>query len=119
MNDAVNLLRRRGLTIRQVRLSGGGARSAFWRQLQADIYGAACVTINSEEGPAYGAALLAAVGAGEYKNVRQACAAGIQITRTIKPRAKMKTLYGRHYRQFARLYPVLKEEFANIDRLEK
>ena len=56
MNDAVQLLKKRGLNIRQIRLSGGGARSNFWRQLQADIYGATCVTINAEEGPASRAA---------------------------------------------------------------
>ena len=61
MNDTVHILRdERGLPIKQIRLSGGGARSSFWRQLQADIYGTQCVTINAEEGPAYGVALLAA-----------------------------------------------------------
>ena len=114
MNDAVSLLRDRGLNIRQVRLSGGGARSAFWRQLQADIYGTPCVTINAEEGPAYGVALLAAVGTGHYKNIRQACRAAISVTRTVKPDPKAKRLYAQYYEQYRRLYPALKEEFARI-----
>ncbi len=112
MNDAVTLLRELGLSIRQIRLSGGGARSEFWRQLQADIYNATCVTINAEEGPAYGVALLAAAGTGRFKNVREACKAGISITRTIKPDAKSRKLYAQYYKQYRRLYPALKQEFA-------
>jgi xylulokinase len=118
MNDAVTILRdERKLPIRQVRLSGGGARSAFWRQLQADIYGTTCVTINSEEGPAYGVALLAAVGTGEFRNIREACRKAISITRTIKPDARSKALYKRHYAEFTRLYPALKGEFSRIAEL--
>jgi len=117
MNDVVTLLKQRGAKIRQVRLSGGGARSTFWRQLQADIYGTTCATINTEEGPAYGAALLAAAGTGRFKNVREACKAGIRVTRTIKPTARAKRLYAAYYEQFRRLYPALKDEFARIAEL--
>jgi xylulokinase len=117
MNDVVSILTGRGLKISQIRLSGGGARSEFWRQLQADIYGIPCATINSEEGPAYGAALLASVGAGEFKDIRQACAAGIEITRTIKPQPRAKKLYARHYAQYRKLYPALKDQFAAIAEL--
>jgi len=118
MNDTVRILRdERKLPIRQIRLSGGGARSAFWRQMQADIYGTTCVTINAEEGPAYGVALLAAVGTGRYKDIREACKAAISITRTSKPTAKTKRLYAKHYAQYRRLYPALKAEFAEIAKL--
>ena len=117
MNDAVTILRGRGLPIRQIRLSGGGARSAFWRRLQADIYGTTCVTINAEEGPAYGVALLAAVGTGRFENIREACKAAIKITRTVKPNAKTKKLYAQYYAEYRRLYPALKDEFARIARL--
>ncbi len=117
MNDAVQLLKGRGLKINQIRLSGGGARSQFWRQLQADIYGTTCVTINAEEGPAYGAALLAATGCGEFATIGQACKAAIKVTRTIKPTATGKKLYAKLYAQYTRLYPALKDEFANIAKL--
>ena len=118
MNDAVSILRdERKLPIKEIRLSGGGARSEFWRQLQADVYGTTCVTINAEEGPAYGVALLAAVGTGRYKSIRQACKAAIRITRTVKPKAAAKRLYAKHYAQYRRLYPALKAEFAQIARL--
>jgi xylulokinase len=117
MNDAVTLLKQLGMRIRRVRLSGGGARSAFWRQLQADIYGTTCEVINTEEGPAYGVALLAAVGTGEYKNIREACSAGIKVSKTIKPDAKSKRFYAKRYAQYQRLYPALKDEFARIAEL--
>ena len=117
MNDVVSVLRGRGVPIKQVRLSGGGARSKFWRQLQADIYGTNCATINSAEGPAYGVALLAAVGTGRFKDIRQACKSAIQITRTIRPQPKLKKLYERHYRQFTQLYPALRDQFKAIAEL--
>jgi len=117
MNDAVSLLADLKVPIRQIRLSGGGARSKFWRQLQADVYGKTCVTINAEEGPAYGAALLAAAGTGCFKNVKEACKAGIKVTRTIKPDVKSKRFYAKQYAQYRRLYPALKDEFARIAEL--
>jgi xylulokinase len=118
MNDAVTILRDRGLKINEVRLSGGGARSAFWRQLQADVYGCKCVTINAEEGPAYGVALLAAVGAGEYKTVNEACKDAIETVRIIRPDRKSKALYAKLYEQYRRLYPALKDEFRHIADLD-
>ena len=114
MNDAVQLLKDRGLKMSQIRLSGGGARSDFWRQLQADIYGTTCATINSEEGPAYGAALLAATGCGEFSSIKQACDSAIKVIRTIKPTAAGKKLYAKLYAQYVKLYPALKDEFAMI-----
>ena len=61
------------------RLRRRRARAALWRQMQADVFGQNVVTINAEEGPAYGVALLAAVGAGAFKNVEEACAATIRV----------------------------------------
>ncbi|MCK4626091.1 MAG: xylulokinase, partial [Phycisphaerae bacterium] len=98
-------------------LSGGGARSALWRQVQADIYGSTCVMVRTEEGPAYGAAILAAVGVGRYASVRQACEAIVKTTRTIKPDPAAKRAYARYYKQYRRLYPALKEEFPRIAKL--
>jgi xylulokinase len=117
MNDAVTAFRQRGVPIKQIRLSGGGARREFWRQLQADIYGATCATINSDQGPAYGVALLAAVGTGRFKDIRQACQSAIRVTRTIKPSAAAKKFYAKHYQQYRALYPALKDQFASMAKL--
>jgi len=117
MNDVLTILRIRGLRPREIRLSGGGARSRFWRQLQADIYGNTCATVRTEEGPAYGVAILAAVGTGEYGNVPEACRAIIKTTRTIRPKPAAKKLYAKHYEQYRRLYPALKDEFPRLAKL--
>ncbi len=114
MNDAVSILRQRGIRPREIRLSGGGARSGFWRQMQADVYGSTCTTVRTEEGPAYGVAILAAVGTGAYKTVPEACAAIIRTTRTIRPRPAGRRRYARLYRQYRRLYPALKAEFPRL-----
>jgi len=117
MNDVVTILRRRGVRPRQIRLSGGGARSALWRQMQADVYGTTCVTVRTEEGPAYGAAILAAVGTGRFASVPEACAAIVKVTRTIRPRPARRRAYARCYQQYRRLYPALKAEFPRMARL--
>lgn len=114
MADVVSILRERGIDIEQIRLSGGGARSPFWRQLQADIYGSACCTVNSDEGAAYGVALLAAVGTGRFANIQEACESAVAVTDTVKPdQARMKRYQALHG-QYQRLYPALKTEFSNI-----
>ncbi|MBS3733469.1 MAG: xylulokinase [Phycisphaerae bacterium] len=119
MNDAVQLLKQLGLRLREIRLSGGGARSAFWRQMQADVYGQKCTTINAEEGPAYGVALLAAAGTGAFSNVREACKAGIKVTRTIKADPKARARYRKLYEQYRRLYPALRDEFPRLHDLSE
>ncbi len=119
MNDALTILRNRGIRPRQIRLSGGGARSALWRRMQADIYGSTCVTIRTEEGPAYGAAILAAVGTGRYASVPQACETIVKTTQTIKPSPVAKRAYARYYKQYRRLYPALKNEFPLIAKLQQ
>ncbi len=100
--------------MKEVRLSGGGAKSAFWRQLQADIYGVKTATINASEGPAFGVALLAAVGTGTYKNVVEACDATIQVTDSWTPEAKTKKIYDAAYPLYAGLYRSLKGNYAAI-----
>jgi xylulokinase len=103
-----------GVAITQVRASGGGARSDFWRQLQADIYKQPIVLTNATEGPAYGVALLAGVGTGVWNNVEQACAACIRQTAKVSPRKKIAEQYDRHYSIYDKLYGDLKSRFADI-----
>jgi xylulokinase len=114
MRDCLTVIRGLGVPVEQIRLSGGGARSPFWRQLQADIYGQKVATINAAEGPAYGVALLAMVGTGAYGSVPEACAAAIQVIEELPPDAKRQNAYDAIYAEYQRLYPVLKEEFGRI-----
>ena len=111
MRDSLEIIRRMRVPVSEVRLSGGGARSRFWRQMQADIYGAKTVTTNSAEGPAYGVALLAAVGTGEYKTIVEACAATIKIENSTTPNVKSRRFYDASYPLFQKLYRSLKDDF--------
>lgn len=117
MRDSLEIINELKIPIREIRLSGGGARSKFWRQLQADLYGRRVVTINAEEGPAYGAALLAASGTGHYKGVAEACAATVKVVQTTDPLAEAKRIYTKCYPMFGRLYKSLKSDFAELQRL--
>lgn len=117
MRDSLEIINDLKIPIREIRLSGGGARSKFWRQLQADLYGRRVVTINAEEGPAYGAALLAASGTGRYKGVVEACTATVRVTQTTDPQAEAKRIYTKCYPMFGRLYKSLKNDFTELQRL--
>jgi xylulokinase len=114
MRDALEIIREMGIPITQVRASGGGARSAFWRQLQADIYKLPIVLTNASEGPAYGVALLAGVGAGVWPSVEQACKSCIKQTEKITPSKKMSAFYDRYYATYGKLYFDLKERFQEV-----
>ncbi|NLF02560.1 MAG: xylulokinase [Anaerolineales bacterium] len=115
LRDSFELIKGAGLgTIRQVRVSGGGARSALWRQILADVFDAELVTVNTTEGAAYGAALLAGVGAGVWPDVKSACAATVRVTGSAEPQPGVVTRYAEVYPQYRRLYPALKDIFPDL-----
>jgi xylulokinase len=114
MREQIQIFREIQIPVNQVRASGGGARSDFWRQLQADMYQAPVVTINVAEGAALGAAILAAVGQGHYKSVPEATKALIKVKTTAKPNKKAATLYETQYQKYATLYPALKPNFPTL-----
>lgn len=117
MRDCLEIVNEMKIPIREIRLSGGGARSEFWRQMQSDLYGRRVVTTNAEEGPAYGAALLAAAGTGAYKGVVEACTATIKNVTSTDPQAEAKRIYTKCYPMYGRLYKSLKNDFAELQRL--
>lgn len=114
MRDSLELIREMGQEINQVRLSGGGGRNALWRQIQADVYGQDVCTINAHEGPAFGVALLALVGIGDYASVPEACDATIQVTETCAVDPAARALYDRGYAIYRKLYLDLRESFRSI-----
>jgi len=118
MRDSLAIFDGLGVPVRQIRASGGGSRSPLWRQIQADIFGRKVVTINSEEGAAYGVALLAAVGAGEFKNISEACKATIRVVKETAPDRAAKKHYDRAFPIYQQLYPSLKDDFKSIAALE-
>lgn len=114
----LQILRDLQLPARQMRLSGGGARNAFWRQMQADVFNAPATLTNSAEGSAYGAALLGGVGAGVWPTVEAACRATIRVVETSKPNAARAREYAEHAAIFDRLYADLRGSFAAIAAME-
>ena len=114
MRDALQIMREMDIPVTQVRASGGGARSDFWQQLQADIYNAPVVLTNASEGPAYGVALLAGVGTGAFKSVEDACKSAISQKKKIPVNKRAARVYEKHYVVYDKLYHDLKARFADI-----
>jgi xylulokinase len=114
MREQIQIFRQMGIPIHQIRASGGGARSPFWRQLQSDMYNAPVVTINVSEGAALGAAILAAVGSGAYTSVPEATRAIIKVKDQSRPNKKSAAFYAQHYEKYASLYPALKPHFPAL-----
>jgi xylulokinase len=113
LRDSLELMRAMGLQITQVRASGGGAKSPLWRQILADVLESQIVLTNVTEGAAYGAALLAGVGAGVFKSVGEACDSAVQITDKVEPGPHRKA-YSEYYPIYRSLYPALAPEFARV-----
>jgi xylulokinase len=112
LKDSFTLIQNAGLgNITQVRASGGGTKGALWRRIMASVLEAELVTVNTTEGGAYGAALLAGVGAGAWMDVTSACRLCVRITGSTSPDEKDAGLYRRSYAIYRGVYPVLKESF--------
>lgn len=114
LRDSMELVKGLGLEIQQVRISGGGARSELWRQILADVFGVELAIINVTEGAAYGAALLAGVGSGIYKNVHEACHATIKVLQCIAPTQEHMLIYDEYYAIYSSLYRILKPCFDQL-----
>jgi len=113
LRDSFELIKGAGLpNIEQVRISGGGAKSPLWRQILADVFNAELVTVNTTEGAAYGAALLAGVGAGVWPDVDAACDACVKVTGSTAPQVEMVPLYESAYQNYTQLYPALKPTWS-------
>ncbi len=114
LRDCLELFRELGVPIQQVRAAGGGARSQTWRQILADVFGAEIVTINVTDSTAFGAALLAGVGTGQFASVPEACAATIRLVDRIEPQGAQQRIYDEHYGIYRSLYGALKPAFGAL-----
>ena len=117
MRDSLDLIREMGVEVREVRLSGGGARNPLWRQIQADVYGSDVRTVNATEGPAFGAALLAQVGVGAFATVPEACDATIRTVEAARVDPAAAAFYDRAHAIYRQLYLDLKGSFRAISGL--
>ncbi|MBI4531004.1 MAG: xylulokinase [Candidatus Latescibacteria bacterium] len=114
MRDSFEIMRELGLRVDEIRATGGGAKSPFWLQLQADVYGAPVVTVDATEGPAFGAALMAAVGVGLFSDLVTAAETLVRVTSAAEPDEGRMAIYHDYYQVFRELYPRLKESFKAV-----
>src|SRR5580658_7734445 len=112
--DCLDIIEELGIAVSSVRASGGGARSPFWRQVLADVFGKRVASLESQEGSAYGAALLAAVGTGEYASVPEICRAVIRERESLMPRPRESALYAEAHQIYRAFYPALRPVFSRI-----
>ena len=108
LRDTFAIFDEMNVSVKNIRLGGGGARSPLWRQIQADVYGHAAEIVEAEEGAAYGAALLAGVGAGVWKSVDEACRQTVRVSSVVDPNRESSTIMERQYRRYRRVYPALR-----------
>jgi len=117
LRDSLEIMNELGLDVAQIRITGGGARSPFWRQLLADVFGRPIARTVADEGPAYGAALLAGIAAGVFRNVDEACGVVLLSPEQSDPDTSRARLYDDCYRAYMRLYPATRESMHELSGL--
>jgi xylulokinase len=109
LRDTLTIFAELKIPVESVRLGGGGARGTVWRQIQADVFGMPVSVLQAEEGPAYGAALLAGVGVGAWPTVDKACETTVRVSKRIEPSPENVALMNRQYIAYRKLYPALRD----------
>lgn len=111
LRDSLEVAKKLGIVIQQTAICGGGAKSLLWKQIIANVLNLKVNTISNEEGPSYGAAILAAVGCGEFSSVKEATNSLIKVKDTINPDSALVAKYEKQYQKFREIYPALKPVF--------
>ena len=112
LRDCLEAAKRGGVKVDSIRLCGGGAKSPLWRKIMANVAGIPVEIPQTEQGPAFGAAMLAMVGCGEFSSVRAAAKAIVRVKETVSPDPAAAALYNEKYALFARFYPALRSLFS-------
>lgn len=112
--ECVDVFREMGVSIEEMMICGGGSRSRLWRQILADMYGCPVTVLKTEEGPALGAAILAAVGAGVYSSLEEACGEIICEESVQEPNSRNRKIYLEYYDLYKKLYDRLKDDFKTL-----
>lgn len=113
LRDSFEIFNEMKVPVETIRLGGGGARSALWRQIQADIYGKTVATVEAEEGAAYGVAMLAGVGTGVWNSVDEACETVVRTRDQVDPEPRAKELLSQQYKSYQAMYPALRSIAIN------
>ena len=114
LRDSVEVARSLGLDISRSTLCGGGSRSPLWRTILANVLGIPLDLPATEQGPGYGAALLALVACGRYRNVAEVSRAMLHIQATVQPDPELTALYDARYAEFKQIYPACRPLFASL-----
>jgi xylulokinase len=112
LKDTFTIFEEMRVPVKSIRLGGGGARSSLWRQIQADVYGHEVEIVAAEEGAAYGAAILAGVGAKIWPTVDAACQSVVKVVERIPPKAGNASVMTEQYAAYRRVYPAMKSIFT-------
>ena len=108
LRDSLEVARKLGVKIERTKICGGGAKSPLWKKIIANVMNMKVDVIESEEGPALGGAMLAAVGCGEYPNVETIAEKIVKVIDTIDPEPELVAKYEERYQEFKRIYPTVK-----------
>ena len=108
LRDSLEVARSQGIHVTKSKICGGGAKSPLWREIIANVMNLELEIIESEEGPALGGAILAAVACGEYPSVKEATSAIVKVIETIKPDPELVAKYQARYKEFVKIYPIVK-----------
>lgn len=114
LRDSFEVAKSLGIKIERTKICGGGAKSPLWKKIIANILGIKVDIIESEEGPGYGGAMLAAVGCGEFASVEEAADKLVKVIDTVEPDAELTAKYDVRYNQFKQIYPTVKPVFDII-----
>ena len=114
LRDSLEVARSLGINIDKAKICGGGAKSPIWKEIIANVLNVTLEVVKCEEGPGYGAAILAAVGAGEFSSVKEACESLVEVVERIEPKKEIVDKYEKAYSKFKKIYPALKEVFGEI-----
>lgn len=114
LRDSLEVARAGGIRIDSTRICGGGAKSALWKQIIANVLNVRVDVPENEEGPSMGGAMLAAVACGEYESVQEAAAAIVRVADTVEPDPALAEKYEARYRKFSRIYPMCRDVFEML-----
>lgn len=114
LRDSLEVARSLGIQIERTKICGGGAKSRLWKKIIANVMNLKVDVIESEEGPGYGGAILAAVGCGEYSSVEEAADKLVKVVDTVEPEAELVAKYEERYQKFRQIYPTVKGLFRTL-----
>lgn len=114
LRDSLEVAKSLGIPVERTKICGGGAKSPLWKKIVANVMNLKVDVVESEEGPGYGGAILAAVGCGEFESVEEAAGKLVKVIDTVEPDPKLAAKYEERYQKFKQIYPTVKGLFRTL-----